>query len=129
MLADSACRSMPPLPHKSRSFTALPGPEQALPLLNTIADGTCPFAAAIADMPLALYGAGNLGRLARDFLKNVGHDLVMVLDRNASALANEPDWAGVPLLKPEEVTEAAKRETRLALSVVTTPYVPLERSL
>jgi FkbM family methyltransferase len=129
MLADSSRCSMSPLPHKSRSFSALPGPDQALPLLAEIATGRCPFAPAGADAPIALYGAGNLGRLARDFLKTVGQDLVMAIDRNAGELAGEAGWTGVPLLRPDEVTETAKRRSRLAVSLVTAPYVPLERSL
>ena len=117
------------MPHKARSFTALPGPEQAQSLLAEIATAPCRFAPVAADRPLALYGAGNLGRLARDYLKTVGHDFVMAIDRNAPQLAEEPGWSGVQLLHPDEVTEATKREVRLAVSIVTSPYVPLERSL
>jgi FkbM family methyltransferase len=117
------------LPHKARSFTVLPGPDQAPALLAEIATAPCSFAPALAEPPLALYGAGNLGCLARDYLKAVGHDFVMAIDRNARRLAQEPAWSGVPLVHPDEVTETAKSEVRLAVSLVTSPYVPLERSL
>lgn len=117
------------MPHKARSFTALPGPDQAPRLLAEIASAPCPFAAASADAPLALYGAGNLGRLARGYLKAVGRDFVMAIDCNAEVLAREPAWSGVRLVHPDEVPEAAKHDVRLAVSVVTTPYVPLERAL
>jgi FkbM family methyltransferase len=117
------------LPHQARSFTALPGPDHAPALLADIATAPCPFAPAAADAPLALYGAGNLGRLAWDFLKAVGQDLVMAIDRNARQLAQEQAWSGVRLLQADEVAETAKREIRLAVSVVAAPYVPLERSL
>lgn len=117
------------MPHKARSFTALPDPDQALALLAEIATAHCPYAPAAADAPLALYGAGNLGCLARGYLKTVGRDFVMAIDRNARRLAQEPDWSGVPLLHPDEVTATAKSEVRLVVSLVTSPYVPLERSL
>jgi hypothetical protein len=55
-----------PLPHKARSFTALPGPEQARSLLADIATKPCPFDPVGADRPIALYGAGNFGVLAGD---------------------------------------------------------------
>jgi len=129
MLADSLAHSMTQTPHKARSFTTPPGTDQALPLLAEIATAPCPFAPATPRQPLALYGAGKLGQLARDFLTSVGLDFVMAIDRNARQLAEEPAWTGVPLLQPDEVDDVAKRETRLAVSVVTTPYVPLERSL
>jgi FkbM family methyltransferase len=129
MLADSFSRSGTPLPHQARSFTALPGPNQAPDLLAEIATAPCPYAPTAADVPLALYGAGNLGRMARDFLKVVGHDFVMTIDRNAETLAREPAWSGVRLVHPDEVTNAAKTDLRLAVSVVTAPFVPLERAL
>ena len=129
VLADSSSRSETPLQHKARSFAALPGPGQAPLLLADIATAPCPFAPVKTDTPLALYGAGNLGRLARDFLKYVGQDFVMAIDRNSQALAGQPDWAGVPLLHPDDVTETAKRGMRLAVSTVSSPYVPLELSL
>jgi FkbM family methyltransferase len=98
-------------------------------MLADLTTAECPFAPAPADMPLALYGAGNLGRLARDFLNAVGHDFVMAIDGNARQLRENPDWATVRLLCPDDVTDTAKRAMRVAVSLVTSPYVPIERSL
>jgi hypothetical protein len=98
-------------------------------LLADLATAPCPFFSALADVPLALYGAGNLGRLARDFLEAVGHDFVMVIDRNVRQMAEEPDWSGVPLPHPDEVPDSAKSDVRLAVSLVTSAYMPLEASL
>jgi FkbM family methyltransferase len=117
------------LRHKARSFTVPPGRDQAEPLLAEIATAPCPFAAATADAPLALYGAGNLGRLARDYLKAIGRDVVMAIDLNAVQLKTDAGWSGVPLLHPDAVADTAKTDARLAVCVVTSPYVPLERSL
>jgi hypothetical protein len=77
------------------------------------------------DRPLALYGAGDLGQLARKFLISLGHDFTMVVDRNAEMLAQEPAWSGVQLVHPDEVSETAKHDTRLAISIVTSCYVSL----
>lgn len=117
------------MPHKARSFTALPGIDDAPALLAQIAGPICPFAPAAADATLALYGAGNLGRLARDFLKAVGHDFAFALDRDADRVAREPDWAGARIFRLEDVPETAKGEVRLVVSVVLSPYVPIERML
>jgi FkbM family methyltransferase len=117
------------LPHLARSFDELPDPEQAASLLAEIADAPCPFAPVAADRTLALYGAGNMGRLARDYLKAVRHDLILVVDRGAAGLSEDPQWAGVRILHPDEVPADAKHGVRLAISVVTTRYVPLEASL
>jgi FkbM family methyltransferase len=115
------------LQHQARSFPALPGPDQALPLLDEIATEPCAFAPVAADRPLALYGAGNLGRLARDFLKFVGRDFIMAIDLNAGQVVD--NWHDVRLLHPDDVPVSAKREVRLAVSIVSSPYVPLEQYL
>ncbi|MGH6683957.1 MAG: FkbM family methyltransferase [Pseudolabrys sp.] len=115
--------------HKARSFSELPDAEWATGLLADIADAPCPFAPVKADRPLALYGAGNLGRLARDFLKAVGHDFAFVIDRDAVRAAREPDWVGGRILPLEQVTETDRHNVRLAVCVVLSPYVPIERAL
>jgi FkbM family methyltransferase len=117
------------LPHLTRSFTALPGPDRAAALLAETATAPCEFAPADTDKPLALYGAGNLGRLARDFLKVAGRDVAMVIDRSASTRKQEPAWSDIRVLAPADVSDKTKRDVRLAVSLVTQPYVPLERSL
>lgn len=117
------------MPHKARTFRAPPEPALAQSLLDEIAIAPCPYAPVAADAPLALYGAGNFGSMARDFLKAVDQDLAFVVDRNARDLARHPEWAGTRLLEPGNVPEAAKRGVRLAVTIVALPYVPLEQSL
>jgi FkbM family methyltransferase len=117
------------LPHKARSFRDAPGEREARSLLNDVATAATNCAPVPADRPLALYGAGNLGRLARDFLRNVGQDFVLAIDQNARALSAHDDWAGIRLLRPDDVADSDKSGTRLAVSVVTSAYVPIERAL
>ena len=124
----SRTREYSPL-HRARSFDHAPSSQEASSLLAELATAPCRFAPAATDRPLALYGAGNLGRLARDFLKVVGQDFALVIDRNARRMANDPDWSDVRLLHPDDVTERDKRGICLAVSIATSPYVPLERLL
>jgi FkbM family methyltransferase len=118
-----------PLLHKTRSFGRLPDRDEACGLLAQLARASCSFSPVLADRPLALYGAGNLGRLARDFLNVVGLEFAMVIDRDARRLAQDPEWSGARLLHPGDVTGSDKRDVRLAVSVATSPYAPIERSL
>src|SRR5690606_3890911 len=83
----------------------------------------------VPHQPLALYGAGNLGRLARDHLKAVGTDFALVIDRNAAELAGDPAWEGVPVLAPEAVDSEFRSRAMLAVSIATSPYAPLEAAL
>jgi FkbM family methyltransferase len=126
---DSSSCSETPLPHKTISFDYLPSSGSAASLLAELATAPCAFSPASTDLPLALYGAGNLGSLARDFLKTVGYDFDLVIDRNAAQLAEDPGWSGVRLLHPDDVPDMTKRGVSVAVSLVTLPYVPLERSL
>jgi len=117
------------LPHKARSFADRPGQGQASILLDEIASAPAAGGPVPVDRPLALYGAGNLGRLARDFLKAVGQDFVLAIDQNARALSANGGWTGVRLLHPDDVGDRDKSGARLAVSVVTSAYVPIESAL
>jgi FkbM family methyltransferase len=115
--------------HVARSFPALPGRERARGLVEEIAAGRFARPERHPDMPIALYGAGNLGRMAREFLRAVWLDCDFVIDRNAAALRERPEWQGATLHAPEEVPEEFKQSHRLLVTVATSPYVPLERQL
>src|SRR4029078_457341 len=91
------------LPHKARSFADRPRQGPASILLGEIARAPAAGGPVPVDRPLALYGAGNLGRLARDFLKAVGQDFVLAIDQNARALSANGGWTGGPLLHPHDV--------------------------
>jgi FkbM family methyltransferase len=117
------------LPHAARSFADLPGPSPAAALLAELATAPCAFAPVAADKPLALYGAGIMGFFAREFLDAVGCDISLVIDRNAAALAGKAIWSGTRLLEPGKVLEADRLAHRVAVSVVTSAYAPIESAL
>ena len=81
------------------------------------------------DRPLALYGAGNLGRLAREFLTSRRPRLRVGVDLNADELARDRTGPASRSSHPDAVSRAEKHTFRLAVSIVNSPYVPIERSL
>ncbi|NDW06865.1 FkbM family methyltransferase [Jiella pacifica] len=114
----------------ARTFHALPDPATALALLgeaNRRAPAGGPVAARGRD--LWLYGAGNLGRLARTHCDFVGQEVAGVVDRNAEAQQGAPEWGGLPVLRPDEVPSDARSQALLAVSIVTAPFVPLRDQL
>jgi FkbM family methyltransferase len=115
--------------HVARHFDALPPLPRSLALLDEITRAGPNFPAAPRTMPLALYGAGNLGRMARDFLKMVWLDFDFVVDRNAASLRDNPDWQGMTLYHPDEVPESLRHSHLMLVSVVLAPYVPIEAEL
>ncbi len=70
-----------------------------------------------------------MGLLARDFLKMAGRDVGMVIDRGAGRIADIGEWSEVSPVGPAAVPDEFKRAVRLAVCVVTSAYVPIERSL
>lgn len=114
----------------ARTFHALPNPVTAQALLaeiNRRAPAGGPVAAEGRDF--WLYGAGNLGRLARSHCDFVGQAVAGVVDRNADAHRGAPEWAGLPVHHPDEVAGSIKSAALLAVSIVTVPFVPLRDQL
>jgi FkbM family methyltransferase len=112
--------------HIARHFGTLPGIQRSLALLDEIAAAEFYLPDVATNMPLALYGAGNLGHMAREFLKAVWLNFDFVVDRNADALKDHPSWQDKPIYSPEDVPEELKRSHQLLVTVATAPYVPLE---
>ncbi|MBV9558142.1 MAG: hypothetical protein JO254_13815, partial [Pseudolabrys sp.] len=51
------------------------------------------------------------------------------IDRNAEQIGREPGWAGARVLQLGKVAESDKQRVRVAISVVLSPYVPIEQML
>ena len=117
------------LRHRARTFSHAPDLAECLALLDELAAAPCPFSPVAADQPIALYGAGNLGRMARKFLDSVGAEIAVVLDTEAARIAQDPIWSGIQVVRPDAMPHSIRSRLRLAVCVVTSPYVPIERTL
>jgi FkbM family methyltransferase len=80
-------------------------------------------------VPLALYGAGNLGRMAKEFLDAVGRPFEMVIDRNAAGLRGAPYWQGSTVLGLDAVPYEVRQGHVVLVTVATAAYAPVERAL
>ena len=116
----------PPL---ARHFSGLPDVPRALDMLRELNAGARRLAPPPLRQPLVLYGAGNLGRLARDYLRAVGLDFACVVDRDAQDRRADPFWSGVTVLSPDEVPHDLKHHAQLAVTVATSPFAPLASAL
>lgn len=81
------------------------------------------------DKPLVLYGAGNLGRMARAYFDFLEIPVDIAVDVNAPRLREDPFWSGVRLMVPDEVPVDLRRNALLAVCVATSPYTPLAEQL
>ncbi|ORE89945.1 FkbM family methyltransferase [Aurantimonas sp. 22II-16-19i] len=114
----------------ARTLPAMPVAQDAFALLCE-ANGHAPAGGPVRldGRPLWLYGAGNLGRLARAHLGVVGQEISGVVDGNAAAHRDSDAWAGLDVRDPADVPAKTKADALLAVSVVTTPFVPLRAAL
>lgn len=129
MPAKAQRQQQPLTGHIARHFDVLPGVAKSLALLEEIDAGEPTTVPVSLAKPVGLYGAGNLGHMARDFLKAVWCDFDFVIDRNADSLCNDPAWQGKQVYHPDAVPDGLKQTHQLLVTVATVPQVPLERYL
>ncbi len=79
--------------------------------------------------PVVLYGAGELGQLARAWCRDQGVAVQAVVDASAPRWQDHPAWQGLPVLAPSEVPPAWHCRHRLLLCISTLPWQPLYDSL
>ena len=116
-------------PLTAQRFAHLPDAAQSSALLDRIALGTCTRKPRPVDRPLALYGAGNLGRMARAWCDRVGIPVALVVDARANDIQDDPFWRGLRVRAPEAVSPQDRRDCLLAICVATGPNVPIEAQL
>lgn len=112
-----------------RRLPGLPDAAAARQLLGEIAAARVSLSPVRTDQPIALYGAGNLGRMARDFLDAVGRPVDVVIDRDAARLSTDPFWSGHRIMTPETVPETVRLGHVVLVTVATTDYAPVEATL
>src|SRR6476646_6213727 len=92
--------------HKARIFEETPNQAMACTLVDQMGGGQC-HPLTIPEIPLVLYGKGNLGKMAQAYLQDVACSMVPMIERD----------------------EASDTNVCVAVSVVTSPYVPIETTL
>lgn len=81
------------------------------------------------DKQVALYGAGSLGKLAKNFFDYLEIPFLYFVDKNSKLRNSDVDWNGVDIIKPEEVKEADKKKVLLIICIVTTQLIKLRDEL
>jgi FkbM family methyltransferase len=79
--------------------------------------------------PIIIYGAGNLGKMAKDFFNYLKIPFLYVVDRNANNYKNDEFWKDTKIIHPDDVNEEDKKNSILALCIVTLPYTKLQTEL
>lgn len=81
------------------------------------------------DKPLILYGAGNLGLMACEYLKKINTLPLIIIDAKVPIDEVDSMFGGVPLLNVAKVPEEIKTKSLLAICVVSTSYEEIKVSM
>lgn len=81
------------------------------------------------DKPLILYGAGSLGKMAKDFFDYLDIPFLYMVDKNASLYKNDEYWQNTKIIQPDDVKEKDKKDCLLVVCIVTSPLMALRDKL
>lgn len=111
------------------AFDYRPGPEKAVELFHRLIESAPVCGPRKADKPLALYGAGKLGKMAKEYFDAIGLPVSLVIDANPDKAKEDPFWRGVAVKGPDEASKAEKSGMLLAVCVAMLPFTELGPSL
>jgi len=79
------------------------------------------------DTPLVLYGAGNLGRMAANLLRQLDVPVEYVLDKSPPPGGMLLDR--IPVIHPDRAPAAHRKTHAIAVCIATSPYTPIRQYL
>lgn len=103
-------------------FAKAPDRKLARQMLREIADRTATFTPRQVDKSLILYGAGDLGKMARKYFDLLGIPFLFVVDANPDGPRKDPFWAGIEIRRKDDVTVEQRASALLAICVATVPF-------
>ncbi len=111
------------------TFIAIPSLQKVDELLQDILSSKTELFPRKIDKPVILYGAGTLGKMAKDFFNYLGTPLLYVVDKNANQYKTDEYWQNIKIIHPDDVKETDKKDCLLVVCIVTTPLMKLRDEL
>lgn len=110
-------------------FNNIPDTDTAINMLKEIAAQSITVGPQKVDKPLALYGAGELGHMAKEYFDKLGIKIEYVVDIRADYWRKDDNWEGTQIVFPEEISLDQKKNHLLAVCIATIPFTPLSDNL
>lgn len=107
------------------TVAGLPGKSDVRRLLQEFLDPQETCCPRKVDKPLVLYGAGDLGQMAKSYFNALDIPFIYVVDAHADYYLDHPAWRGIPILKPEDVPVNHRAEYLLVICIVTSSYTSI----
>ena len=83
----------------------------------------------LIDKQVILYGAGSLGKMAKNFFEYLNIPFLYFVDKNSDLLKSDADWSGINIIHPDKVKEEDKKNCLLIVCIVTTQLITLRDEL
>jgi len=83
----------------------------------------------LIDKQVILYGAGSLGKMAKNFFDYLNIPFLYFVDKNSDLLKSDADWSGINIIHPDKVKEEDKKNCLLIVCIVTTQLITLRDEL
>ena len=103
-------------------YAKSPGRKAARQLLREIAKRPASFVPRKVNKQLILYGAGSLGKMAKEYFERLGIPVLYVVDANPDLHRRAPYWEGVDISGTEDVPTELRECALLAICVATVPF-------
>lgn len=94
-------------------------------ILEKILSSDVEFSPRRIDKKVIIYGAGNLGKMAKHFFDYLKIPFLYVIDKNADKYKNEECWKDIKIVRPNEVSKKDKKECLLIMCIVSIPIIKL----
>jgi FkbM family methyltransferase len=111
------------------TFSDNPDKEIAKQLLTRLLETQENLVPRMVDRPIALYGAGDLGQMAKAYFDKINIDIKFVVDKNAIVWREKEYWKDTQILSPSEVSNLHLKNFLLIVCIATIPYTQLVKNL
>lgn len=81
------------------------------------------------DKPLILYGAGNLGKMAKTYFDKLNIQFLFVVDKTPETYSQDPFWKNTKIIKSLDVPCQLRNSSMIVICVVTSSFSEIENSL
>jgi FkbM family methyltransferase len=110
-------------------YAKVPDRKIARQLLHEIAKRPISFVPRKVDKQLILYGAGNFGKMAKEYFERLGISFLFVVDAKPELYRHDPFWAGVDIFGIQDVPLHIRKSSLLAICVGLVPFSRVTASL
>jgi FkbM family methyltransferase len=114
---------------KQLNFPRSPNFLEAKNLLSQIASASIFCIPRSVNRPIVLYGAGDLGRMAREYFEQLEISIEFVVDKYPEKSQADPFWEGLQIIAPNNVELKTRKEVLLVICVVTSSYIEITEQL